>query len=91
MKKTDIRFVKERKLNGITYGYFVAHKSYAVSDSRDYCNYKNGVTTSDYYNINRLPRFIQAFISEHTPELIEENTITNKSGIEETYSCFIYK
>lgn len=75
MKTTDIKFVKERKFNGMTYGWFVGGK--AVSDSRNYAVYENGKTIIAEFPKESLPKFIQKFIDSRQPMIWdEENEFT---------------
>lgn len=79
MKYTDIAFVKRLEQDGVTYSWFVAHKSNRVSDSRNYVNYENGKTVVKEYRKESLPKMIQKFIDSHTEE---ESTQFSKFNIE---------
>ena len=59
-----IEFVKERTLNGMTYGWFVAMRYYGESDARNYSNYENGRTVATEYPVDRLPETVQKFIQK---------------------------
>lgn len=64
LSKKNIKKVTEFIYNDHTYAYFVSVKSNNVSDSREYINYVNNKTTTDYYDFERLPKSIQDYITE---------------------------
>lgn len=73
MKYADIKFVKRIEQDGITYNWFVAHKSNRVSDSRNFINYENGKTVIKEFPKEALPKMVQKFIDSHSEEEITEN------------------
>lgn len=64
LTKNNIKFVKQRLRDGLTYNYYVAMKSNNISDNRLYCNYENNKSTADYYEFERLPKTVQKFVKE---------------------------
>lgn len=89
LTKNNIKFVKQRLRDEITYNYYVAMKSNNISDNRLYCNYKNNKSTTDYYKFERLPKTVQKFVIEkykaksffYTEEYYEENDGLHKYGV----------
>lgn len=87
LTENNIKFVKEKRLNGITYGYFISMKSNLISDCRDYINYENGVTVAKEYEFERLPKTVQNFIKHHEPSRLFDEEEYNG----DIYSHYIYE
>lgn len=64
----NILHVTVIKRNGIPYSWHVAMKSYKVSDSRHYQIYEQGKSTCKEYKPEWLPKSVQNFIEQRTPE-----------------------
>ena len=83
----NIEFVKERTLDGMTYGWAVALKG-GVSQLRDYTNYdENGRTIAAEYSLDRLPKTVQKYVQSHNAKTWASDT--NKDGSE--FVVYIYE
>lgn len=66
LTKNNILFVKRHECDGITYNWYVAMKSRQISDNRSFVNYdETGKSIIKEYPLERLPKAVQAFISQH--------------------------
>ena len=79
----NIQFIKERTVDGTTYGLFVK----LTTESRDYAIYRDGKTVVDQYDMEALPKTVQQFIKTHTPEAWSQNT--DRDG--QVFTTYIYR
>ena len=65
LTKENIIFVKRFEREDTTYNYFVMlQDKEGTLDSRSYCNYDNGIKTTNLYDFTRLPKCVQEFVNE---------------------------
>lgn len=85
LTENNIRHVVERQYKGMPYTYFVAMKSYRISDSREFINYgENGRTIVKEYKREWLPKSVQKFMEHHDAILSAEPEM-------EDFTALIYK
>lgn len=93
LTKSNIRFVKELTMDGLTYGWYVSLGS--VSASREYINYeaydlmdnRSFRTVCKEYEKEKLPSYVLQFISEHERKIWTSEDFGNG----ENYTEYIYK
>lgn len=72
MKTTDIRFIKRFEKDGVTYCWYIANKSYNISDGREFINYENGKTVVKEYKKEDLPKYAQRYIATHNESVLQD-------------------
>ena len=77
----EIRVVRERRFNGITYGWYVSYGP-MVSDGADYAVYENGKTVVKEFPFEKLPKKVQKFIKDN------EQTSSALNGYEDERGDF---
>ena len=93
LTKSNIKYVKELTMDGLTYGWFVSLGS--VSDSREFINYeaydcmekKNFKTICKEYPQDLLPVSVRQFIADRERLVFTSETFGNGGN----YTEYIYK
>lgn len=85
LTKGNINHVTVIEKDGIPYSWFVAMRSLKVSDSRLYCNYRNGRSTDDEYKLEWLPKAVQAFVEDANREETRNDDWKGSNYIHYTY------
>ena len=87
----NIAFVKELRINDMSYSWYVALKSNRVlkrnrvSNTHNYVNYEDGKTVVKEYPMDRLPKSVQKFIADKMPENIREDNYNGMAITEHIY------
>ena len=87
LSKNNIAHVVELTVDGVSFSWHVAMKSYQMSDARRYSNTdERGRTIQVEFKSEWLPKSVQEFIASHPRAVREQMEYKEK-----TYIHYIYK